>query len=84
MDKRQKMINALVAFSNEREATCPKCGSHKFKIGYIETNKKEQIGFGAFWCEDCRQAVGLCRANLKKAETRNKIVDALPNNLKYI
>ena len=84
MDKRQKMINALAAFSNEREATCPKCGGHRFKAGYIETNKKEQRGFGAFWCEDCRQALGLCRVNLKSAEMRSKIVDTLPNNLKYI
>ena len=84
MDKRQKLINALGAFSSEREATCPHCGGHNFKIGYIETDKKEQAGFGAFWCEECRQALGLCRANLKSAQMRSKIVDTLPDDLKFI
>ena len=84
MDKRQKLINALGAFSNEREASCPYCGGHKFEISYVETNKKEQRGFGSFWCEECRRALGLCRVNLKNADKRSKIVETLPTDLKYI
>lgn len=84
MDKRQQMINALAAFSSGDETTCPYCGGREFRIGYIEMNKKEQVGFGAFWCEQCRSALSLCRANLKGAPMRSKIVSELPNDLKFI
>lgn len=83
-NRRQKLIDALSHFSGGAESACPNCGSHLLKIGYIETDKKEQTGFGAFWCEDCRTALILCRANLKSQEMRNKIIPALPADLKFI
>lgn len=84
MDKRQKMINSLAAFSNEREAICPHCGGYKFKIGYVETNKKGQMGFGAFWCEECRQALILSRVILTDEKARAKIIPALPKDLNFV
>ena len=84
MDKRQKWINALAAFTSRREATCPNCGGHQFKDRYIELNKKEHTGWGALWCEDCRNAFVVSRVILVKEEIRAKIVPSLPADLKFV
>ena len=41
-------------------------------------------GFGAFWCENCHRALSLCRADLTNAESRKKIISALPTDLKFV
>lgn len=83
--KRQKLIDALAAFGCGCEATCPKCGRKNFNIGFIELDEQKHTGFGAFWCEDCRIALMLCRANLTdEAMRQNIVVAALPDDLKYI
>ena len=82
--KRQKWLKEILAFVNKLEPTCPNCGSHNFETGYIELNNKEHLGWGAVWCENCRSAFILSRVILTTEETRQKIVSALPNDLKFI
>ena len=64
------------------EATCPKCGSHELNYGYESKNNKS--GFGAVWCEDCRSAFILSRVILTNETARQKIVAALPEDLKFV
>ena len=77
-----KWIAALSAYADGREATCPKCGGHHFKDAYIEVDKKNHTGWGAFWCEDCRNAFALSRVILTSSAIRKKIVAQLPVDLK--
>ncbi|MBR0287732.1 MAG: hypothetical protein IJQ82_02010 [Selenomonadaceae bacterium] len=44
----------------------------------------DNSGWGAFWCEDCRNAFWLSRVILKDEKAREKIVPALPADLKFI
>ena len=82
--RRQKWIDTLNAYLGRREGICPNCGGNKFKDAYLELNEKENIGWGAFWCENCRQAFVLSRVILKAEEVRAKIVPALPDDLKFV
>ena len=82
-NRRQRWINTMAAYVGGREATCPVCGGHKFEYGYVEVNKTEHLGWGAFWCEDCRSAFVLSRVLLTE-ETRQKTVSSLPKDLKFI
>ena len=84
MDKRQKWVKALCAVTCGGAATCPNCGGHQFKDGYIELNKKEHTGWGALWCEDCRNAFVVSRVILDQEEIRAKIVPSLPADLKFV
>ena len=83
-DQRQKWIDAVAAFSGGRKVRCPNCGGGNFNHGYIELNKEEHIGWGAVWCEDCRNAFVLSRVLLETDETRKKIVSSLPVDLKFV
>ena len=82
-NKHQKLIDAFCAFVGGRKAICPNCGSSALRQATVELNKQKHTSFGAFWCEDCRIALMLCCAKLTD-ETRQDIVDALPDDLKYI
>ncbi len=66
-----------------REATCPKCGGHKLNYAYETLRENSDSGFGAVWCEECRNAFILCRVILADAATRKRIVSALPTDLKF-
>ena len=80
----QRMINALCAYAGGHEATCPNCDGHNFNDACVVLKTNDDYGFGAFWCEDCRQALMLCRTDLKDERARKKIVPALPDDLKYV
>lgn len=82
--KRQKWLKEISAFANGLETTCPNCGSHRFETGYIELNTEENLGWGAIWCESCREAFVLSRVILTTEESRQKIISDLPPNLKFI
>ena len=81
--RRQQWINALADFLAGRESTCPVCGGHNFSEGYIVSKTGDEYGWGAFWCEDCRNAFVLSRIILTE-EARQKIIPALPADLKFI
>ncbi|MBQ7198940.1 MAG: hypothetical protein IJS29_06735 [Selenomonadaceae bacterium] len=82
LNRRQKWLKAFINFIDGEITTCPNCGSHKLKDSYIELG--EQRGWGAFWCEECRVAFWLSRVNLIDETLRQKIVNELPNDLKFI
>lgn len=82
--RQQKWIYTLCSYLGGHEATCPNCGEHNFKDACVELNPEEHSGFGAFWCEDCRNALMLCRADLSNEHMRKKIVHDLPKDLIYI
>ena len=81
---RQKWIDNIAAFVNGREPTCPHCGGHIFKDGYIVSEINNDYGWGAVWCEECHNAFVLSRVILKNEEARKKIVPTLPDDLKFI
>ncbi|MBR1806544.1 MAG: hypothetical protein IJ774_09195 [Selenomonadaceae bacterium] len=83
MSNRQKWMNALKEFANGREATCPVCGGHKFAEGYLASKTNGEYGWGAVWCENCRNAFTLSRVHLTEEMSR-KIVSSLPDDLKFV
>ncbi|MBE8949529.1 MAG: hypothetical protein SR3Q1_02870 [Quinella sp. 3Q1] len=83
-NRQQKWINTIAAFSGGREATCPICGGHNFSHGYIKFKANDKYGWGAVWCEDCRNALWLSRVILTDAAACEKIIPALPADLKFI
>ena len=82
MSRHDKWIKLFSEFAGGHQATCPNCGSHKLKDGYIEIDKKR--GWGAFWCEDCKEGLALSRVNLIDETLRQTIIPVLPDNLKFV
>lgn len=82
--RRKKWFETFADFVDGVTVTCPNCGSHKLKDNYIELNKIEHIGWGAFWCEDCKEGLVLSRVNLIDETLRKKIIPILPDDLKFI
>ena len=82
--RRQKWLDEILKFVNGQKPTCPICGKHNFNTGYLELNVKEHTGWGAVWCEDCRSAFALSRVILTSETARQKIVAALPEDLKFV
>ena len=80
MSRHDKWIKVLGNFAGGRKVACPNCGSHRLKDAYIELG--EQRGFGALWCEDCKEGLSLSRVNLIGDTLRQKIVCSLPDDLK--
>ena len=81
-NRRQQWIKTFADFIDGAKTTCPNCGSHKLKDGYIELGEKR--GWGAFWCENCKEAFPLSSVNLIDETLRQKILLALPDDLKFI
>ena len=79
-----KWLNEYKNLLDGRVATCPKCGGHNLNYGYETSKKNSTSGFGAVWCEDCRNAFALCRVILQGKVARSKILPALPADLKFI
>lgn len=79
-----KWLNEYKALLNGRVATCPKCGGKNLSYGYETLKSNNDSGFGAVWCEDCRNAFILCRVILTDESARKKIVPNLPPDLKFI
>ena len=52
--------------------------------GYQTLHKNSKSGFGAVWCEDCRNAFILCRVILTNEKARAKILPTLPTDLKFV
>lgn len=82
VSKHDNWIKIFSKFAGGHQITCPNCGSHRLKDSYIELG--EQRGWGAFWCEDCKEGLVLSRVNLIDKTLRQKIVSALPDDLKFI
>ena len=79
-----KWLNEYKTLINGRIATCPKCGGHNLDYGYEKLKSDSSSGFGAVWCEDCRNAFILCRVIFTDESARKKIVHALPPDLKFV
>ena len=75
----QKWVKALVGLRDGKGATCPNCDSCNLDYGYVRTLPNDNVGFGAVWCNDCRHAFHVSRAEVNSNEQH--IVSALPNNL---
>ena len=82
VSKHYNWIKLFSKFAGGHQVTCPNCGSHRLKDGYIEFGK--QRGWGAFWCEECKEALALSRVNLVDEDLRKKIMPTLPDDLKFI
>ena len=79
-----KWLNEYKALLNGRAATCPNCGGNNLNYGYETPKNDNGSGFGAIWCEDCRNAFILCRVILTDESARKKIIRALPSDLKFV
>ena len=75
-----KWIDAFLNLLKGRKANCPHCGSSKLDYGYVLFEKGQSVGYGAFWCEDCKHAFNLSRANIKN---NKKVLPKLPEELIY-
>lgn len=82
MAKHDKWVKTFSYFADGNDVFCPNCGSHKLKDAYIDLG--EQRGWGAFWCENCLEAFWLSRVKLTDERLRQKVVPALPIDLKFV
>ena len=80
----KKWLSEYAKLLDKREGTCPVCGSHNMDYGYETSHGNNESGFGAVWCEDCRNAFVLCRVILKYEKARAKILPTLPTDLKFV
>jgi hypothetical protein len=53
--------DVYAAFPADAGVACPNCGHHALRLVYTG-NLDRDIGYGAFWCDDCLHGVGICRA----------------------
>ena len=86
MKGRDKWLKELATYAGGGEATCPECGGHEFKHAYVRSGG--EVGYGAFWCENCQKALWLSRAILPTGHTKDaiggEVIPALPDELKFI
>ena len=82
MSRHDKWIKLLSDFARGHKVTCPNCGSYRLKDAYIELG--EHRGWGAWWCEDCKEGLALSRVNLIDDTLRSKIMPSIPNDLKFV
>lgn len=81
---REKWLDNISAFCAGKEPTCPNCKGHNFKDGYLTSKSNPIYGWGAIWCEDCRNAFVISRMVFTNEKVKNKIVDSLPSDLKFV
>lgn len=81
---REKWLNTVSEFCAGKKPTCPNCGGNNFKDGYLLSKVNSNYGWGAVWCENCRNAFIISRVGLSDGKIKNKVVNSLPDDLKYI
>lgn len=57
-----KWIKNLIMIANEHKAgNCPHCGSSDTDYGFVVVLKKEKMGYGAIWCNNCHRGLHISR-----------------------
>lgn len=65
----------------DSSVSCPECGSSNVRCGHVLIDPSSKMGYGAVWCDDCRNGMHLSRVNLVGV---SNIMKQLPDDLNFM